>query len=107
MDILFLKFRDFSPQVAAHEVEFRTLVFLCRVDCDFRGGKRKDQPAVAGVDRGESQDVAQESSIALSVPAVEDCMCAKNHKGCPFSLHDLLSPDAFPQADPRVLPIPP
>src|SRR5712692_2973264 len=43
------------------------------------GRELEDEPAVAHVDAGEAENVAEERSIRLRILRVEEYMCAGNH----------------------------
>src|ERR1700722_607370 len=50
----------------------------------FGGRQSEDQPAVAGVDGGEIEDVAEEGAVGVRVGGVEDDVGAGDHLGAPF-----------------------
>src|ERR1700680_3368235 len=50
----------------------------------FGGRQGEDQPAVAGVDGGEIEDVAEEGAVGFRVRGVEDDVGAGEHVGVPF-----------------------
>jgi hypothetical protein len=69
----------FGRKVFAHEVELMAAVVFGRVKRRFGWGQSEDQPSVAGVDRCESEHVAEEGAVGLCILAVDDDMCARNH----------------------------
>src|ERR1051325_5854393 len=72
---------------------------LCRVHRKLGGWQREDQPAAAGVDRRELQDVAKERPVGISVLAVDDDVCTADHPSphlCPDNraLRHIYAPSA-------------
>src|SRR5215469_1321615 len=65
-------------QVVAHEVEFVDIVFR-RMECGFCQRQGEDQPAITSIHRFEPEDVAEKSTVCLSVPAVNNYVSARNH----------------------------
>src|ERR1700731_192082 len=61
-----------GAKVIAHQVKFMMWFFmsLCGVDCKFSGRCGKDQPAMASVNRFESQHIAQESTNIVRIRRV-------------------------------------
>src|SRR5689334_5530956 len=59
-------------KVGAHEVQRGRRLLLCGVHRKFGRWQSKDQPTAAGVDSWEVKDVAEEHTISVSVPAVDD-----------------------------------
>ena len=57
--------RDTGRDVVAHQSSWR--LSDIRMGSELGGRQREDQPAAAGVDRGERQDVTQEVADTFSV----------------------------------------
>ena len=53
---------------------------LIRVNGRLRGRKRKDLPAMTGIDGMKPEDFAQECTIGLGIFAVDDNMDAIDHE---------------------------
>ena len=66
-------------EVFAHEVELMAIILFGRMKCRFGWRQGEDQPAVAGIDRRESQHIAKEGAVCRCIFAVDDDMCARNH----------------------------
>src|SRR5262249_15325990 len=66
--------------VVAHQVDLMTAVLGGRVHRDLGRRQREDEPALSGIDVGESEDVAQEGAIRFGILAVDDRMCATDHR---------------------------
>ncbi|MGI8437126.1 MAG: hypothetical protein ACR2NX_09515 [Chthoniobacterales bacterium] len=60
---MFRHLGDEGVHVVAREEEFVHVVGVAGMHGDFRGRQTEDEPAVAGIDGGELQDVAQEGAI--------------------------------------------
>src|ERR1700730_7584886 len=71
---------DLGLQVVAHEEEFVPFSVFDGMNGHFCGRQREDQPPVASVYRGKSEDVSAESAISRRVLAVDDDMRTKDHK---------------------------
>jgi hypothetical protein len=56
------------------------VIVLCVVKGGFCGRQGEDQPAVSGVDGGESEDIAEKSAVGFWIFAVEDDVCAVDHE---------------------------
>jgi hypothetical protein len=69
---------DRGVEVVAHEVEAGVVPGGAlrpggrRVEGGLGGRQGEDQPAVAGIDGGKAQDVAEECAVGVRVLAVED-----------------------------------
>src|SRR5262249_16486778 len=65
-------------QVVAHEIEaglekrLPGRLAVRGMDRELRGRQAEDQPAMADIDRGEAQDVAEEGAVRLRIRAVEE-----------------------------------
>ena len=66
-DLACLELLQGGVQVVAGEVQFVRAVLLGGVDGHFGGGQGEDEPAVAGVDVGEVEDVAEAITRAESL----------------------------------------
>src|SRR5262245_30219050 len=66
-------------QIFAHEVEFVYVISLGRMKRRLCRRHREDQPAVAGVDGGKSEDIPKKGAISFRVLAVDDHMSAIDH----------------------------
>src|SRR5271157_233283 len=51
----------------------------CRVNRNFRGRQREDQPTLTNIDRAKPQDVAKKSSICIRILAVDKKVGTVNH----------------------------
>src|SRR3954463_2418199 len=59
--------------VVAHEIELIAAAIRRRgVRCDLCRGESEDEPAAAGVDRSQAQDVGEEGPVGVCVSGVED-----------------------------------
>ena len=67
------------------------VVLFIRVERRLGGRQGKDQPAMAGVDRGELENVAKEFAVGFRVFAVDDDVSAGNHGGYLLLFNELLS----------------
>jgi hypothetical protein len=68
-------------QIGAHEIELMAIILFCWMKGCLRWWQREDQPAVAGIDRCQPQHIAKEAAVCLSILAINDDMCARNHDG--------------------------
>ena len=66
-------------EVVAHQVELVLPQPVRGVNGDLGWRQLEDQPAIAGVDPGKSEHVADEDPVGLRVGAVENNMCSINH----------------------------
>ena len=73
-------------QVGAHEVELMAIVLFRWMKGCLRWRQREDQPAVAGIDGCQPQHIAKEDTVCLSILAINDDMCARNHDGASLAL---------------------
>jgi len=65
--------------MSAHQVQLVRLTPLGGVDGDFRRRQRENQPAAAGVDVGQLQDVPKERAVGVGILAVDDRVSAVDH----------------------------
>jgi hypothetical protein len=65
--------------VVAGEIELVSRLAVSGMDGDLGRREREDQPPFAGIDAGEPEGVAKESSIRLRIAAVEDEVCTFDH----------------------------
>ena len=63
----------------SHQVERLRTVLLGGMHRHFRRRQREDQPAVAGIDVREFENVAQEGAIGIGILAVNDDVCTVDH----------------------------
>jgi hypothetical protein len=66
-------------QVIAHEVELMRPILSGGVEGGFGWGQSEDQPAMAGVDGFQSENIAEECAIRLGILAVDNDVSAGNH----------------------------
>jgi hypothetical protein len=66
-------------QVIAHEVEFVLVVLFVWMERDLGRRERKNQPAVAGVDRSKFENVSKKPAVGLRVFAVDNDMSTSDH----------------------------
>ncbi len=76
-----LRSRKGRGDVIAHQEELVTVVMLGVVKGGFGRREGKDEPAVAGIDRGELEHVAEEGSVGFRVLGVEDDVGSIDHAG--------------------------
>src|SRR5215831_20750635 len=69
-------------QIVAYEEQFVPLNPVGGVNGDLCRREREDQPSVASVHGGKSEDVPTERAISRRILAVEDYMRTKNHERC-------------------------
>src|SRR5215469_1683397 len=79
LDVLLREGGYFPFQVVAQEIKFVCIMVLGRVESCFCRGQGKDQPAMPRIHRFETQNVAEERAVRLSVLTVNDYMSATNH----------------------------
>ena len=70
---------DRRLEVITQQVEFVGPVLFRRVDRQLGRGQREDEPALAYVDMGELQDLAEEISVGRDVLAVDDDVSSRDH----------------------------
>src|ERR1700722_2091716 len=71
--------RHLGFQIVTHQVEFRGAVLFGGMNRRFRWRQRENQPPVAGVYGGKSEDVPEEGAISRRILAVHDHVGAKDH----------------------------
>jgi len=79
---------DSGLQVVAHQIQHRAqqgvpgvyLQEVSRVDREFRGRQRKDQPASTHIHGAELQHIAEEGAVGFGIFAVEKNVGAVNHR---------------------------
>src|SRR5580700_3248352 len=69
----------FCLEVIAREVQLVRAVAGGRMKGGFGRRKREDEPAVAGIDRGEAEDVAEEGAVGFGVLGLNDDVRAGDH----------------------------
>ena len=65
--------------IVTNQVELAMTSLLCRVDSQFGGRQGEDQPAVAGVDGGKFEDVAEKCADFFGVVGVENRVSTGDH----------------------------
>ena len=65
--------------VIAHQVDLMTAAFIGRVNREFGRRKREDQPAMACVNRSETEHVPEERADLLSLRGEHDCVDPIDH----------------------------
>src|SRR5262245_27061216 len=73
---------DLRLQIVAHEKQLVPLRPVGGMNGDLCRRKREDQPSMAGVHGGKSEDVPTERAISRGILTVEDHMRTKNHERC-------------------------
>src|SRR5688500_289154 len=83
LDALLAQLGDRSFKVVAHEKEFvlpdHPPPARARMDGELGRRQREDQPALARIDPGESEDDAQERARRVGVLGEENRVCARYH----------------------------
>src|SRR5205823_12650037 len=79
-DIVLLHVGNESLDVVAHKVKLMNVVFVGWMHRDLSGRQSKDQPPASNVDVRKSQHFTQKSALRFSIRAVDDRMCANDHK---------------------------
>ena len=72
-----------------------------RVEGGFGWRHGEDQPAVASVNCAQAEYVPEESTIAVGVAAIEDKMCAGNHRFDSDERYDMVGTTGFEPATSR------
>jgi hypothetical protein len=78
-DAPFCERSHFGCQVVAHEIEFVWAIFIGGVERGFSGRECENEPAVAGIDGHESENVAEEGAVCVSVLCVDDYVSTRDH----------------------------
>src|ERR1700720_3406744 len=65
--------------IVTNQVELAMTSLLCRVDSQFGWRQGEDQPAVAGVDGGKVEDIAEKCADFFGVVGVENRVSAGDH----------------------------
>jgi hypothetical protein len=92
---------DLGLQVVTHQEEFVPLSAFGGMDGHFCRRQRKDQPSVAGIHGGESEDLAAEGAIGLRIFAVENHVSTKDHERFLSGSHNLCAIIDSRQQHPR------
>jgi len=71
-DAFFCKRSHFGFQVVAHEIEFVRAIFFGGMERGLTWRQCEDQPAVAGIDGFEAENVAEKGAVRFSVLAIDD-----------------------------------
>src|SRR6266542_4529817 len=81
-----------SPQIVTHEIELVPNIRFGWMDGRLRRRQREDQPIVAGIDRGKSQDIPEEGTISRRISAVDDDVGTKDHRPLPSAFETFRRP---------------
>ena len=65
--------------IVTNQVELAMTSLLCRVDSQLGGRQGEDQPAVAGVDGGKFEDIAEKCADFFGVVGVENRVSTGDH----------------------------
>src|SRR5258708_34660083 len=84
-DTLRRECRDLGLQIVTHEIELVLVTLFGGMNRRFRRRQREDEPSVASVHRGESENVPEEGTVGLRILAVDDDVRTKNHEPPPSS----------------------
>jgi hypothetical protein len=76
---LFPERSHFRFQVVANEIELVWAVFIGGVERGLSGRECENEPAVAGIDGHESENVAEEGAVCVSVLCVDDYVSTRDH----------------------------
>src|SRR5208283_3151063 len=77
----FFSFNDSIVAFRSSHMKYSSCRSFFSEECGFRGWQGKNEPAVAGVHRGEFENIPKESAIAFRVLAVDDDVSSVNHRG--------------------------
>src|SRR5258707_7073733 len=84
-DTLRRECRDLGLEIVTHEIELVLVTSFGGMNCHFCRRQREDEPSMASVHGGESENVPEEGTIGLRILAVDDDVRAKDHEPPPFS----------------------
>jgi hypothetical protein len=79
LDTLSAKLLDRRAHVLAHQIELVMGIFVGRVSGELGGRKGEDQPSAAGINRGETEHVAEEDPIRLRIRGENDRVNTGDH----------------------------
>jgi hypothetical protein len=68
----------FNFQIVTHEIEFVSGI-VGRVDCGFCWRQGEDQPAMTGIYKLETEDIAKKCAVPFCVLTVENYVSARDH----------------------------
>jgi hypothetical protein len=94
-DALFRKRSRFRFQVIAQEIEFVLAILIGRMERGLAGWKREDQPATAGINGIESENIAEECPVRMGVFRINDNVCARNHSALQRKDAEILAGNEF------------
>src|SRR4051812_28148529 len=80
LDAFGLQLCDRRGDVVAHQVKLMVSTLVARMGGEFRGRKGEDEPTPAGVDRVESERVAEERTSTFGVVCEDDRVYAGDHR---------------------------
>src|SRR5688572_6071110 len=78
-NFLLLHLRGERCDIVAHQIELMQVIFIRRMDGDFRRRQSEDEPAVADIDVRQLQDVPEELAVGRGIRAVDDGMRSSDH----------------------------
>ena len=73
-------------KVFTHKVELMAIILFGRMEGCFGWRQGEYQPAMAGIDRHQTQHIAKEGAVCLRILAINDDMCARDHDGASLAL---------------------
>src|ERR1700723_2995076 len=83
------------------------VILFVGMKCRLGGWQGKNEPAVAGIDRGKIEDVAKELAVLFSIFAVDDDVSASEHDdlrskgaGSTFEARSYFNPSAIAEQSP-------
>ncbi len=79
-DAVALEVCDGGLDFVAHQVHLVVASLLRRMNAEFGGRERKDEPAMAGIDRRKFENVAKEGADFFGVVAVDQGVGAGDHR---------------------------
>src|SRR3984885_7577577 len=68
----------FSFQIVTHEIELVSGI-VGRVDCGFCWRQGEDQPAMTGIHKLETEDIAKKCAVRFGIFTVENYVSARDH----------------------------
>lgn len=70
-------------------------ILIGRMERSFAGWKRENQPAAAGIDGIESENIAEECAVRIGVFRINDNVCARNHSALQRKDAEILAGSEF------------
>src|SRR5687768_15049364 len=96
-DVLLLHLRGERCDIVAHQIELMQVIFIRRMDGDFRRRQSEDEPAVADIDVRQLQDVPEELAVGRGIRAVDDGMRPSDHGKSLLAGRDSVEPKMEPK----------